>query len=174
MSDRHYNYLQFNPIWLESFNVTEDDVKLNRMRQLSTPQRRRIWRDRLPLIMSFVGLWLGAGWIYTVFRNEAMDSPSTRCLGVLLVISLMMAMTVIVRAWWIMANLQVHIAVGVAHLEERVGQYGGLFLNIDGRNFELKRQQYNLLQNGMTLAVYYVKKRKRVLAIEPIVFHEPS
>jgi hypothetical protein len=174
MSQRHYNYRQFNPLWLEAFWVTEDEIKLNRTGRMSAQQRRRVWRDRLPLIVSFVGLWIGAGWLYTAFRNEAADAPSTQCLGILLVLSLIMAIAVILRAWWIMSNLQVQVAVGVAQLEERTGQYGGLFLNIDGRNFELKRTQYELLKNGMALAVYYVTRRKRVLAIEPIVFHQPQ
>lgn len=174
MSDRHYNFLQFNPLWLETFHVSEDDVKLNRNGHMSSQQRRRIWRDRLPLIVSFVGLWLSAGFVYTAFRNQAADAPSTQCLGVLLVISLIMAISAILRAWLIMNKLQVQVAVGVANLEERTGQYGGLFLNIDGCNFELKRHQYNLLKKGMTLAVYYVPRRKRVLAIEPIVFHQPQ
>jgi len=174
MTTKHYHYLQSNPVWLDAFNVTEEDIKLNRTGQISPLQRRRLWRDRMPTIIGFMGLWLLTGIAYTAFRNEAASAITTQCVGGLLILSLVIAIAVIVRAWRIMATLTVETATGVAKLEERTDRYGGLFLHIDGRNFELKRQQFNLLQDDMTLAVYYVLYRKRVLAVEPIVFHEPD
>jgi|GEM_PF-6537531 len=174
MTEQHYYYLQPNPVWLTAFNVSEDEIKINRAGQVSRMQRRRLWIDRLPPILGCILLWLATGFVYTVFRNQATAAPSTQCLSGLLFLSLFMAIAVMVRAWLIMANLKVSVATGVAKLEERTDRYGGLFLHLDGRNFELKRPQFNLLHDGMTLAVYYAQHRKRVLAIEPIVFHEPE
>lgn len=174
MTDRNYHYRQSNPDWLSAFQITEEDLKQNRAGQISPQQRRRLWRDRLPTIFSFVSLWLLIGLIYTGFRNEATSAVTVQCLGGLLIASLMVAIAVILRAWWLMSQVNVSTAVGIAKLSERTDRYGGLFLHLDGRNFELNRQQFNLIRDGMSLAVYYVAYRKRVLAIEPVVFHQSN
>ncbi len=174
MTDKHYHYLQPNPFWLAAFRVTEDEIKLNRAGQLSQIQRRRLWLDRVPTMLSAIAFWLATGIIYSIFRAEAPTAIATQCLGILLIMALIGAIGVIVRAWRIMSTLTTSVATGVAKLDERTDRYGGLFLHLDGRNFELKRHQFNLLRDNMTLAVYYVPYRKRVLSVELIVFHIPE
>jgi PAS domain-containing protein len=174
MTNRHYHFLQSNPLWLEAFRMTDDEFRLNRQGQLSRSQRRRVWIDHLPTLLSAVALWFAIGVIYSIFRADDATAVATQCLAVMLVVALVGAMFAFLRATRLVSTLRVSVATGVAKLEERTDRYGGLFLHIDGRNFELKRHQFNLIQDGMTLAVYYVTPRKRVLAIEPIVFHDPE
>lgn len=174
MTERHYHFLQSNPNWLTAFHITEDEIKLNRKGHLSQQQRRRLWIDRIPTLVTAIVFWLATGVIYSTFRVEAPQAFATQCLGFGLFVALAVAILVILRAWRMMSTMKVSVATGVAKLEERTDRYGGLFLHIDGRNFELKRHQYTLLEDNMTLAVYYVRPRKRVLAVEPIVFHEPK
>lgn len=170
MSETPYHYCQPDYMLMDVFKVSADDIKLNRSRTVSPFQKQRLWYDRIPTLSGFIGSWLFVMVMYLAFYNEAPHSISTNILGGLMVITFVSMVMVIVRAFRMMAGLQAEVAAGIATREKRDGQYGGWFLYVDGRTFELKPAQYETLRDGMPLAVYYVDRRKRILSVERIVF----
>jgi len=171
--DTPYHYRQPNYALMEPFDVTEEDIKQNRNGNISPKQRRRIWLDRMPTLVGFTGGWLFFVVMYLAFRHESMDSSSTNVMGAMMAFTFFALVWVIVRAFRIVADLEVNVTVGIATLEKREGRYGGWFLYVDGRSFELKPKQFAALYPNMPLAVYYVDKRKRLLSVEQVIFQQP-
>lgn len=170
MSATPYHYRQPNSALMDAFHVTEADIQLNRKGNISHTQKRYIWIDRVPTLVGFTGSWLFLTLMFLAFQSQAAQSPSTNCLGILMVGSFFAWVLVIVRAFRIMEGLNVEQVAGIATLEKREGKYGGWFLYIDGRSFEIKPSQFERLHDKMPLVAYYVLQRKRLLAVEQIVF----
>ena len=170
MSRPLYHYRQPDYTLMEAFNVSENDIKLNRKGDITPAQKRRIWLDRTPTVAGFTGTWLFATMMFLAFRSAAADSLSTNVLGGVMVVTFFALVFIIVRAFRIVADVTVNTAIGIATIEKRDGRYGGWFIVIDGRSFELKPAQYNVLQDRIPLAIYYIDHRKRILSLEQIVF----
>lgn len=172
MSATSYHYRQPDYALMNAFNVNEDDIQLNRKGGISPTQKQHIWLDRIPTLVGFASGWFFLAVMFLAFQTESANSPSTHFVGALMALSFLMLIVVIVRAFRIMEGLQVQHVVGIATLERRDGRYGGWFLYVDGRSFELKPSQFETLRDKIPLAVYYVPQRKRLLAVEQIVFDD--
>ncbi len=167
-----YRYQPPNTALLAAFGSSEADIAVNRQGGLSPAQLRALWRERLPSLCLALG---GCGLLFLVwqsFQRNQVDATSTALVAALLLLGLLGSLFLSARAWRQLRALRAQTTAGIAQLEERGGRYGGWFLYVDGRAFELTARQFYALRSGMALAVYSAGPGKRLLAVEEIVFSE--
>lgn len=172
MDSRPYHYLQPNPILMQAFRTTEQEIQLNRTGSLSSKQVNSMWAEKIPRLVGLGLLWICFAVLYVSFRNSYTDEGSANVLEILMFGSVGVIVFYVYYNWRILKASSAKTAVGIAQVEWRDGRYGGIFLLIDGRRFRLKPVQVNALSEGQTYAAYYVDHKKRLLSIERVAFKD--
>lgn len=153
-------------------NFTLSDLMHNRNGQVTLGQRMKLLRQVVTAAaLALIGLTLGGVFLFLVYPNV---DPS-EALAILLLSVLLFGALAVFGGWTFLSGLldmlvpSIEQAQGIGHKHAYIGRRSTrYYYAIAGKTFEVNRQAYTVLLEGMDYRVYYLPRTEKLVSIEPV------
>lgn len=144
----------------------------NRNGQVTLGQRMKLLRQVVTAAaLALIGLTLGGVFLFLVYPNV---DPS-EALAILLLSVLLFGALAVFGGWTFLSGLldmlvpSIEQAQGIGHKHAYIGRRSTrYYYAIAGKTFEVNRQAYTVLLEGMDYRVYYLPRTEKLVSIEPV------